>query len=210
MADVLIGGSKAAARSYSFEEVAIAPSRRTRNPEDVSTAWNIDAYSFETPLLAAPMDSVVSPTSAIELARCGALASLNIEGLWCRYEDPEPLLARIAAEDPAAVTPYLQRVYSEHDVQPEFITRRIGEMKAAGITVSVAVQEGSSLSRAMSQETFFPPMMVHMVASGEASGELESMLSRSATNQERELEMTLGTVMGLFEPLMVVLMDLIH
>ena len=139
MADVLIGGSKAAARSYSFDEVAIAPSRRTRNPEDVSTAWNIDAYSFETPLLAAPMDSVVSPSSAIELARCGALASLNIEGLWCRYEDPEPLLARIAAEDPAAVTPYLQRVYSEHDVQPELITRRIGEMKAAGITVSVAV-----------------------------------------------------------------------
>ncbi|MEC8647459.1 MAG: GuaB3 family IMP dehydrogenase-related protein [Actinomycetota bacterium] len=139
MADVLIGGSKAAARSYSFEEVAIAPSRRTRNPEDVSTAWNIDAYSFETPLLAAPMDSVVSPTSAIELARCGALASLNIEGLWCRYEDPEPLLARIATEDPAAVTPYLQSVYSEHDVQPELITRRIGEMKAAGVTVSVAV-----------------------------------------------------------------------
>ena len=139
MADVLIGGSKAAARSYSFDEVAIAPSRRTRNPEDVSTAWNIDAYSFETPLLAAPMDSVVSPTSAIELARCGALASLNIEGLWSRYEDPEPLLARIATEDPAAVTPYLQRVYSENAVQPDLIARRIGEMKAAGITVSVAV-----------------------------------------------------------------------
>ncbi len=69
----------------------------------------------------------------------GPLASLNIEGLWCRYEDPEPLLARIATEDPAAVTPYLQRVYSEHDVQPELITRRIGEMKAAGVTVSVAV-----------------------------------------------------------------------
>jgi len=64
---------------------------------------------------------------------------LNIEGLWCRYEDPELLLARIATEDPAAVTPYLQSVYSEHDVQPELITRRIGEMKAAGVTVSVAV-----------------------------------------------------------------------
>jgi len=58
MAEVLIGGSKQAARSYSFDEVAIAPSRRTRNTEDVSTAWNIDAYSFETPLLVAPMDSV--------------------------------------------------------------------------------------------------------------------------------------------------------
>jgi len=79
-------------------------------------------------------------------------------------------------------------------------------LREASNTVSVAVQEGSSLSRAMSQETFFPPMMVHMVASGEASGDLETMLERSATNQERELEMTLGTIMGLFEPAMVVFM----
>jgi general secretion pathway protein F len=79
-------------------------------------------------------------------------------------------------------------------------------MRQASGTVSAKVQEGSSLSRALAQEVFFPPMMVHMVASGEASGDLEKMLERSATNQERELEMTLGTIMGLFEPAMVVLM----
>ena len=79
-------------------------------------------------------------------------------------------------------------------------------MRQASGAVSVKVQEGSSLSRALSQEVFFPPMMVHMVASGEASGDLEKMLERSATNQERELEMTLGAIMGLFEPAMVVLM----
>ena len=79
-------------------------------------------------------------------------------------------------------------------------------MRQASGTVSVKVQEGSSLSRALSQEVFFPPMMVHMVASGEASGDLEKMLERSATNQERELEMTLGAIMGLLEPAMVVLM----
>jgi general secretion pathway protein F len=79
-------------------------------------------------------------------------------------------------------------------------------LREASTKVSVAVQEGSSLSRAMSQEVFFPPMMVHMVASGESSGDLETMLERSATNQERELEMTLGTIMGLFEPAMVVFM----
>ncbi len=72
--------------------------------------------------------------------------------------------------------------------------------------VAELVAEGSSLNRALQQSGRFPPMMVHMVASGEASGELETMLERSATNQERELEMTLGTMMGLFEPLMVVVM----
>jgi general secretion pathway protein F len=72
--------------------------------------------------------------------------------------------------------------------------------------VAMQVQEGSSLSRALSRAGHFPPMMVHMVASGESSGSLEEMLQRSSQNQERELEMTLGTVMGLFEPLMVVLM----
>jgi general secretion pathway protein F len=79
-------------------------------------------------------------------------------------------------------------------------------LREASASVSVAVQEGASLSRALSQEAFFPPMMVHMVASGEASGDLETMLERSALNQERELEMTLGTIMGLFEPAMVVFM----
>lgn len=74
------------------------------------------------------------------------------------------------------------------------------------VVVAERVQEGSSLSRALQQSGRFPPMMVHMVASGEASGELETMLDRSARNQERELEMTLGTMMSLFEPLMVVFM----
>ena len=79
-------------------------------------------------------------------------------------------------------------------------------LQKAAAQVADNVQEGSSLNKALSQANFFPPMMVHMVASGEASGELEAMLERSAVNQERELEMTLGTVMGLFEPMMVVLM----
>ena len=72
--------------------------------------------------------------------------------------------------------------------------------------VAEMVAEGGSLHRALRESGRFPPMMVHMVASGEASGELETMLERSATNQERELEMTLGTIMALFEPLMVVVM----
>jgi general secretion pathway protein F len=79
-------------------------------------------------------------------------------------------------------------------------------LRKASQGVAVRVQEGSSLNKALAEEKIFPPMMIHMVASGETSGDLETMLSRSALNQERELEMTLGTVMGLFEPLMVVFM----
>ncbi|MEM1112410.1 MAG: type II secretion system inner membrane protein GspF [Pseudomonadota bacterium] len=79
-------------------------------------------------------------------------------------------------------------------------------LRADSAEVAERVQEGSSLNRALQQSGHFPPMMVHMVASGEASGELETMLQRSADNQERELEMTLGAAMSLFEPLMVVFM----
>lgn len=79
-------------------------------------------------------------------------------------------------------------------------------LKQSSNQVALRVSEGSSLHKALSNERFFPPMMVHMVASGETSGDLEAMLARSASNQERELQMTLGTVMALFEPAMVVVM----
>ena len=138
MTDIQIGGAKRARRAFSLDEVAIAPSRRTRDPEAVSTAWTIDAYRFDTPLLAAPMDSVVSPTSAVTLAGMGVLAVLNLEGLWGRYEDPEPLLAGIAALDAAAATPRLQELYSSRPVDPALVQARIADLKATGITVAVA------------------------------------------------------------------------
>ncbi len=82
-------------------------------------------------------------------------------------------------------------------------------LRDASQQVAMAVQEGASLNKALTQAKVFPPMMVHMVASGEASGELEQMLSRSATTQERELEMTLGSLMAIFEPLMMVVMAVV-
>jgi len=84
----------------------------------------------------------------------------------------------------------------------------LGNLVLRGQSEAVAerVEQGGSLHRALQESGYFPPMMVHMVASGEVSGELETMLARAAENQERELEMTLGTLTGLFEPLMVVVM----
>lgn len=100
----------------------------------------------------------------------------------------------------ASGVPLLEALRIASAVMSNVVLRRASE------GVAMRVQEGSSLNKALAEEQIFPPMMIHMVASGETSGELEMMLSRSAVNQERELEMTLGTVMGLFEPLMVVIM----
>ena len=121
MTDIQIGGVKRARRGYSLDEVAIAPSRRTRDAEAVSTAWTIDAYRFDTPLLAAPMDSVVSPDSAAALSANGVLAVLNLEGVWGRYPDPAPLLAEIAALPADAATVRLQEIYAGRPVDVDLV-----------------------------------------------------------------------------------------
>lgn len=133
--EIELGRGKRARRAYTFDDIAVVPSRRTRNPEDVSTAWSIDAYQFETPVIGAPMDSVVSPKTAIELGRLGALGVLDLEGLWTRYENPEPLLAEIASLDGDDVVRRMQEVYAE-PIKPELITACLGEIREAGVTVA--------------------------------------------------------------------------
>src|ERR1700721_3443097 len=91
MAEIEIGVYKSGRQAYGLDDIAIVPSRRTRDPEDVDISWEIDAYSFELPLLGAAMDGVISPYTAIELGKLGGLGVLNLEGLWTRYEDPTPL-----------------------------------------------------------------------------------------------------------------------
>lgn len=133
-----IGRGKAGRRAYSFDDVAVVPSRRTRDPEEVSVGWQIDAYHFDLPVLAAPMDSVMSPETAVALGRAGGLGVLDLEGLWTRYEDPTPLLNEIATLDPARATARMQEVYAA-PIQPELITARLKEVRAAGVTVAGAL-----------------------------------------------------------------------
>ncbi len=130
-----IGRAKRGRRAYSFDDIAIVPSRRTRDPEEVSTAWQIDAYRFELPIVAAPMDSVMSPESAIELGRHGGLGVLNLEGLWTRYDDPTDVLAEIATLDSATATRRMQQMYAE-PVRAELITARLEQMRDSGVTVA--------------------------------------------------------------------------
>jgi IMP dehydrogenase len=136
--EIEIGRGKRGRRAYSFDDVAVVPSRRTRDPEEVSVGWQIDAYHFELPILAAPMDSVMSPATAVALGRFGGLGVLDLEGLWTRYEDPEPLLAEIAELPAAAATHRMQEIYAA-PIIPELITARLAEVRAAGVTVAGAL-----------------------------------------------------------------------
>ncbi|QZN85016.1 GuaB3 family IMP dehydrogenase-related protein [Cellulomonas sp. C5510] len=136
--EIEIGRGKRGRRAYSFDDIAVVPSRRTRDPEEVSVGWQIDAYHFDLPVLAAPMDSVMSPATAVALGRAGGLGVLDLEGLWTRYEDPEPLLARIAELPADEATARMQEIYAA-PIQPELIRRRIGEIRDAGVTVAGAL-----------------------------------------------------------------------
>ena len=138
MAEVEIGIYKSARQAYGFDDIAIVPSRRTRDPEDVDIAWQLDAYKFELPLLASAMDGVVSPATAIEIGKLGGLGVLNLEGLWTRYEDPTPLFDEIRELDNDKATARMQQMYLE-PIKLELVTHRIREMKAAGVTTSASV-----------------------------------------------------------------------
>ena len=135
MQEIEIGRAKRGRRAYSFDDVAIVPSRRTRDPEEVSVAWQIDAYRFELPIMAAPMDSVMSPQSAVAFGRHGGLGVLDLEGLWTRYDDPSELLAEVAGLHGVQATARMQEIYAE-PIKPELITQRLREMRDAGITVA--------------------------------------------------------------------------
>ena len=138
MAEVEIGRGKSGRRAYAFDDIAIAPSRRTRDPEEVATTWQIDAYRFDLPIMAAPMDSVMSPDTAIALGRYGGLGVLNLEGLWTRYDDPSDLLAEIAQLEGVDAVRRMQEMYAE-PVQAELISMRLKQMRDAGVTVAGAL-----------------------------------------------------------------------
>jgi IMP dehydrogenase len=141
VAEIEIGLGKDGRRGYSLDEVAIVPSRRTRDADDVDLTWQIDAYQFDLPILASPTDGVTSPATAAEMSRLGGVGALHLEGLWTRHADPTPLLQRIAeaaADGDTDGVAVLREAYGA-PVDPDLIGARIEEIRGAGGTACVAV-----------------------------------------------------------------------
>jgi IMP dehydrogenase len=136
--EIEIGRGKKARRAYGFDDIAIVPSRRTRDAEDVDIAWRLGPHLLELPLLAAAMDGVVSPAIAIELGQMGGLGVLNLEGIWTRYEDADAVLERIATFDKAEATREMQKIYAE-PIKPELIGKRIKQIKDAGVMAAASL-----------------------------------------------------------------------
>ena len=136
--DIEIGLGKSGRMSYSLDDVAIVPTRRTRDPQDVDVSWQVDAYEFDVPIVGAPMDSIMSPETVIEMGKLGALGVLDLEGLWTRYDDPTPLFKQIAECPEDQATEFLQRIYAE-PIKPQLIVERLHQIRDAGVTVAGAL-----------------------------------------------------------------------
>src|SRR4051812_407767 len=136
--EVEIGRGKKGRRAYGFDDIAIVPSRRTRDPDDIDITWTLGPYRFELPLVASAMDGVVSPAVAGALGKLGGLAVLNLEGIWTRYEDPDAELERISGYDKARATVEMQRIYAE-PVKEELIAERIREIKDQGVVAAASL-----------------------------------------------------------------------
>src|ERR671922_258681 len=136
--EVEIGRGKKARRAYGFDDVAIVPSRRTRDPDDIDITWTLGPYRFELPLLASAMDGVVSPETAGAIGKLGGLAVLNLEGIWTRYEDADAQLERIAGLEKDEATREMQDIYLE-PVKEELIAQRVAEIKSHGVVAAASL-----------------------------------------------------------------------
>lgn len=136
--EVEIGRGKRATIGYSFDDISVVPSRRTRDAADVSVSWQFDAYLLDAPIIAAPMDSVTSPATAIQMGKMGLLGVLDLEGIWTRYDNPHPYLDEIAQLDDANVFQRMQEIYRE-PIKPDLIAARLQEIRDAGVLVAGAL-----------------------------------------------------------------------
>jgi len=136
--EIQIGRGKIARRSYGIDEIALVPGRRTLDPSLADTTWRIGDIEREIPIIASAMDGVVDVAMAVRLSQLGALGVLNLEGIQTRYDDPNPILDKIAAVDKTEFVPLMQSLYAE-PIKPALIQRRITEIKDQGGIAAVSI-----------------------------------------------------------------------
>jgi IMP dehydrogenase len=136
--EVEIGRGKKARRAYGFDDIAIVPSRRTRDPDDVDISWKLGDYRFDLPLMASAMDGVVSPQTAGIVGKLGGVAVLNLEGIWSRYENADEMLQRIAQLPKDEATREMQEIYRA-PLDADLMAQRIREIKEQGVVVCASL-----------------------------------------------------------------------
>ncbi len=129
--DIQIGRGKTARRAYGLDEIALVPGGRTLDPNVADTFWEIGKIRREIPIIASAMDSVVDVDMAVKLSELGALGVINLDGIQTRYENPKPILEKIASVGVTEFVSLMQQLYSE-PVKPELIQKRIREIKEKG------------------------------------------------------------------------------
>jgi IMP dehydrogenase len=181
--EIQLGRSRTVRRAYGIDEIALVPGGRTVDPSVTDSSWSLGGINREIPIIASAMDGVVDVAMAVELSRLGALGVLNLEGVQCRHEDPNPILDRIAAVGKQEFVPLMQELYSQ-PVREDLIRRRIGEIKANGgiaavsATPMAALRFGQAIAEAGADLFFVQATVVsteHIGPAGQESLNLETL-----------------------------------
>ncbi len=181
--DIQLGRSRTVRRAYGIDEIALVPGGRTVDPAVVDSSWQVGGFKREIPIIASAMDGVVDAAMVAELSRLGALGVLNLEGVQCRYSDPNPVLDRIAAVGKEDFVTLMQELYSQ-PVQEELIRQRIAEIKQAGgiaavsATPMAALKFGKAVAEAGADLFFVQATVVstdHQGPEGQETLDLENL-----------------------------------
>lgn len=192
--NIQIGRGKAARRAYGFDEIALVPGQRTLDPKLADTSWRIGGIEREIPIIASAMDGVVDVQMAVQLSQMGALGVLNLEGIQTRYDDPNPILDRIASVGTTEFVPLMQELYAE-PIKPELIERRIQEIKQQGGIAAVsatplgATRYGSAVAKA-GADLFF--IQATVVSTAHLSPESVTPLDLAEFCQQMPIPVVLG------------------
>lgn len=192
--NIQLGRGKTARRAYGIDEIALVPGQRTLDPALADTRWTIGGVEREIPIIASAMDGVVDVGMAVRLTQLGALGVLNLEGIQTRYEDPNPILDRIASVGPSEFVGLMQELYAE-PIKPELIERRVREIKEQGGIAAVsatpagAIQYGQTVAKA-GADLFF--VQATVVSTAHLSPESVTPLDLAQFCQEMPVPVILG------------------